>query len=52
MNIDLADLRYSVGIGVSWISPLGPLKFSLAAPIGDKENDEIERFQFQIGTGF
>lgn len=52
MNIDFADLRYSVGIGVSWISPLGPLKFSLAAPIGDKENDEIERFQFQIGTGF
>lgn len=52
MNISLSDLRYSVGIGVSWISPLGPLKFSLAAPFGDKKNDEIERFQFQIGTGF
>lgn len=52
MNVSLSDLRYSVGVGVSWISPLGPLKFSLAAPIGDKENDEIERFQFQIGTGF
>lgn len=52
MKLSLSDLRYSVGVGVSWLSPLGPLKFSLAAPIGDKENDEIERFQFQIGTGF
>ena len=52
MKIDLGDLRYSVGIGVAWISPLGPLKFSIAAPLNDKEGDEVERFQFQIGTGF
>ncbi len=51
-KLSLSDLRYSVGVGVSWISPLGPLKFSLAAPIGDDEDDEIERFQFQIGAGF
>ena len=52
MKIDFGDLRYSVGIGVAWISPLGPLKFSIAAPLNDKEGDEVERFQFQIGTGF
>ena len=52
MSISLSDLRYSVGVGVAWISPLGPLKFSIAAPLNDKEGDEIERFQFQIGTGF
>ena len=52
MNISLSDLRYSVGLGVAWISPLGPLKFSIAAPINDKDGDDIERFQFQIGTGF
>ena len=52
MNISLSDLRYSVGVGVAWISPLGPLKFSIAAPLNDKDGDEVERFQFQIGTGF
>ncbi len=52
MSISLSDLRYSVGVGVAWISPLGPLKFSIAAPINDKDGDDIERFQFQIGTGF
>lgn len=52
MGISLSDLRYSVGVGVAWISPLGPLKFSIAAPINDKSGDKTERFQFQIGTGF
>lgn len=52
MGISLSDLRYSVGVGVAWISPLGPLKFSIAAPINDKPGDKTERFQFQIGTGF
>ncbi len=52
MSVDFSELRYSAGIGVAWISPLGPLKFSIATPIGDKEGDETERFQFQIGTGF
>lgn len=51
-KVSLSDLRYSAGIGVAWISPLGPLKFSIAAPLNDKEGDDIQRFQFQIGTGF
>ena len=51
-DMDLADMRYSVGVGVAWISPLGPLKFSLAYPLNDKETDDTQRFQFQIGTGF
>lgn len=51
-NVDFSELRYSAGVGVAWISPLGPLKFSIATPIGDKEGDKTERFQFQIGTGF
>ena len=46
------DLRYSVGIGVAWISPLGPLKLSYAYPLNDKPGDRLQRFQFQIGTGF
>ncbi|WP_301209358.1 BamA/TamA family outer membrane protein, partial [Turicimonas muris] len=45
-------LRYSVGFGLAWISPMGPLKLSFAIPLNKKDNDELERFQFQIGTGF
>ena len=51
-KIDFGDLRYSWGFGIAWISPLGPLKFSLAFPINKKKGDDTERFQFQIGTGF
>ena len=45
-------LRYSTGIGFSWISPLGPLRFAFAVPLRKKPGDRIERFQFQIGTSF
>lgn len=48
----LSDARLSVGVGFSWISPLGPLKFSYAIPIKKQSNDKIERFQFQMGTSF
>ena len=51
-QIDFGDLRYSTGFGIAWISPLGPLKFSIAFPLNDKEGDDTQRFQFQIGTGF
>ena len=51
-DLDFGDLRYSVGFGVAWISPLGPLKFSLAFPLNKKDGDDTQRFQFQIGTGF
>ena len=51
-KIDFGDMRYSVGLGIAWISPLGPLKFSIAAPLNKQDGDDIERFQFQIGTGF
>ena len=50
-KLDL-DLRYSVGVGIAWISPLGPLKLSYAYPLNTKPTDRIQRFQFQIGTGF
>jgi outer membrane protein insertion porin family len=50
--VSLSDLRFSVGIGVAWISPLGPLKLSYAYPLNDRPGDKLQRFQFQIGTGF
>ncbi|HVE90263.1 MAG TPA: BamA/TamA family outer membrane protein, partial [Burkholderiaceae bacterium] len=51
-RIDLGNLRYSVGLGVAWISPLGPLRLSYAYPLNRKSEDRLQRFQFQIGTGF
>ncbi|MES2077617.1 MAG: outer membrane protein assembly factor BamA [Pseudomonadota bacterium] len=47
-----SELRYSAGLGISWISPVGPLKLSYAKPLNAKPGDRLERFQFQMGTGF
>ena len=51
-QISLGDLRYSTGLGISWISPVGPLKLSLGYPLNAQSFDRIQRFQFQLGTGF
>jgi outer membrane protein insertion porin family len=48
----LSDLRASAGLGLSWVSPVGPLKMSYGTPIRAFRNDKIQRFQFQIGTAF
>jgi outer membrane protein insertion porin family len=45
-------LRYSAGIAVTWISPMGPLKISVAQPLNSKPGDNIQRFQFQFGQQF
>ncbi len=50
--ISLGDLRYSTGLGISWISPVGPLKLSLGYPLNSQTFDRVQRFQFQLGTGF
>ena len=46
------ELRYSAGAAVTWLSPLGPMKFSYAYPMKKKPEDQIQRFQFQLGTTF
>jgi outer membrane protein insertion porin family len=51
-KIYLGELRYAAGIGLSWISPVGPLRLSYAKPLNAKPGDRLERFQFQMGTGF
>ena len=44
--------RFSAGVGVTWYTPIGPISLSYAVPIGDKEGDETEKVQFQIGNTF
>jgi len=51
-KLSLGELRASAGIGLSWISPMGPLRFSYATPIRQQTGDKIQRLQFQIGTSF
>ena len=50
--IDLGQLRSSAGVGLSWISPVGPLRLAVARPVRQFDNDRIQSFQFQIGTSF
>ena len=51
-KITTESLRSSAGVGLSWISPVGPLKLSYGVPIRVHHNDRIQKFQFQIGTAF
>jgi outer membrane protein insertion porin family len=53
-DIDIAQLRSSAGVGLSWISPVGPLRFAWAKPLKKFANDadRMQPFQFQIGTAF
>ena len=50
--IQLGDMRSSYGVGISWISPVGPLRLAFAKPIKQFENDRIQTLQFQIGSSF
>jgi outer membrane protein insertion porin family len=46
------SVRVSAGVGVSWLSPMGPLRMSWGVPVRYQPDDRIQRFQFQIGTAF
>jgi outer membrane protein insertion porin family len=51
-KISLGELRYSTGVSLHWVSPVGPLKFSLAKALNSKPDDDTEVFQFQLGSVF
>ncbi len=46
------DFRSSIGIGLNWLTPIGPLSFSYAEPITKNASDILERFRFNLGTTF
>ena len=50
--LSFRDLRSSYGLGLSWISPVGPLRLAIANPIRKQPGDRIQKLQFQIGTSF
>lgn len=51
-KFETGAFRYSAGLSVLWISPLGPLKISAAQPLNEKVGDRIQRFQFTFGAAF
>jgi outer membrane protein insertion porin family len=51
-GFDIDEMRYSVGIGITWLAGLGPMTFALAKPINDGPFDETESFQFELGRSF
>jgi outer membrane protein insertion porin family len=51
-KFDFSQLRSAYGVGLSWVSPMGPLRFAWARPVRAFPGDRIQRLQFQIGTSF
>ena len=49
---DGSKLRSSIGIGIDWWTPVGPLNFSFAQPITKSSTDKTETFRFNLGTTF
>ena len=51
-GFDKDELRSSVGVSFVWLAPIGPLQFSWAVPVEEKPEDDIQNFQFSIGSFF
>jgi outer membrane protein insertion porin family len=51
-RFQVSDLRASVGVGLSWLSPMGPLRLAYSNPVRKQASDRIQKLQFQIGTSF
>ena len=49
---DKNDIRSSIGLGLNWMTVIGPLSFSYAEPITKNDSDILERFRFNLGTTF
>ena len=49
---DSNTIRTSTGIGLDWLTPIGPLSFSLTQPLTKKSTDKTETFRFNLGTTF
>jgi len=51
-KLTVSDMRYSTGLSLLWVSPVGPLRISYAVPLQQKPGDRIQRGQFTLGTTF
>ena len=51
-DFSMDQMRYSVGVGVTWLTGMGPMTFGFAKPFNTKPGDEREGFQFELGRTF
>ena len=51
-EFDAEEIRYSYGIGLTWLTAIGPLSFNFAQPINRQSGDDTETFQFSLGQVF
>ncbi|MFN8642163.1 MAG: outer membrane protein assembly factor BamA [Candidatus Binatia bacterium] len=49
-GIDFGDMRVSVGGGIRWLSPIGPLRIEYGVPLNPQSGDQIQRIQFSFGA--
>jgi outer membrane protein insertion porin family len=52
LGFDTNEFRYSVGLGVNWLTAMGPMSFSYSLPFNRGPFDRVERFQFELGRQF
>ncbi len=50
-GIDINEMRMSVGAGIRWLSPIGPLRIEVGIPLNDREGDQTQTVQFSFGGG-
>lgn len=51
-GVEPSELRWSTGLGLTWLSPIGPLDFSISKALNAQSDDDTEFFQFSIGQTF
>ena len=51
-DFEADEVRYSAGVGLTWVSPIGPLTLSYAKPLNDKDGDKVQELQFSVGANF
>ena len=49
---DGSKIRSSIGVGIDWLTPIGPLSFTLAETLSKSDSDVTETFRFNLGTTF
>ena len=47
-----SEIRSSVGFGIDWLTPVGPLNFVFATALNKSDTDKTESFRFNLGTSF
>ncbi|MBZ2188396.1 outer membrane protein assembly factor BamA [Alcanivorax sp. JB21] len=51
-DFDVDEIRYAGGIGLTWLTAIGPLSFNIARPLNKQSGDDTEFFQFSLGQVF